>query len=666
MRLLRWTSILQNQVVAIVLALMMVVPMLFAADPDTRADQIVAFGFVGLLLLIVWMFRAHDRVTLNRLRGFLLSGPNPAIALFTLWALTSVWRSVDPVFSRMAMVQLGCGVLLYAMVVYQFRQRDQVKTLLRAFVVAGIGIVLTALFLAQERLWPLAGSFHDRQLFGAFLGISLPLLIGIAFGTRSQRWKITAQVAVVLCAGALLLTQCRSAWIGTAVGIVVFATLSFLFVWKASGAFRRKHEVFVTPLLLFLALGVLVGFTRMGGVTLIRAQTFSHVQQDESVQDRLNLWRTAVRTTQARWLTGFGIGTYPVAQVEFNPYSRSLSEIRQFGPTLSESAHNTYLQMAAELGLPGVLLHLLILALFFYRALIALPRMDRGLRQFTLIGSVAAISGQTIDAIANPGWYYPEVATFFWLVLGIGMCAAGLAAEVRGEALVQEAPTAPILGVPRFIYRGLRTSLVLGATLWIGLQLRSVSTAAAAGPDAPSQGGVRGMRPLYCEYIKFLKLDFLNDQINPRNAFNVVVGAVSYDRLATFHVYATTDDPRFYANVTAEKRYIRWKSYGLPGTFYYTESNSNPRWFFTPKPAARGKTGTLEATYTCAAPREVYKARFTLTVLPNRAPIDSLGRRPEQERQVPSMDPSNPFFFQNIFPAPQMIPSEFTESAPAD
>lgn len=663
MRLLRWTSILQNQVVAIVLALLLVVPMLFAADPASRADQTVAFGFVGLLLLVVWFFRSNDRLTLNRLRAFLMSGPNLAIALYAGWALVSAWNSIDPVFSRMALIQLACGILLYSMVVYQFRHRDQVKTLLRGFVVASIAIVLTALSLAQERLWPLAGSFHDRQLFGAFLGLLLPLLIGVAFGTRSPRWKITSQVAVVFTAGALVLTQCRSAWIGAGVGIGVFAILAFLFVWRGSNLLRRKHEVLVTPVLIILALGVMVGFTRVGGATLLRAKTLSAVRQDESVQDRLNLWRTAIRTTQARWLTGHGIGTYALAQADFSIYSRSRSEIRQFGPTLSESAHNTYLQMAAEVGVPGVLLYLLILALFFYRALIALPRMDRGLRQYTLIGSIAAISGQTVDAIANPGWFYPEVATFFWMMLGIGMCAAGLAAEVRGEALVREAPAAPILGLPRFVYRGLRTSLILGAILWIGMQLRTVSTAAAAGPDAPSQGGVRGLRPLYCEYIKFLKLDFLNDQVGPRSAFNIVVGAVAYDRLATFHVYATTDDPRFYANVSVEKRYIRWKAYGLKGKFYYTESNSNPRWFFSPHIKSRGKTGTLEATYTCQAPREVYKARFTLTVLPNRAPIDSIGRRPEPERQIPSASPTDPFFFENLMPALWEQPEPVGESS---
>lgn len=656
----RWTGLLQNQVVAIVLALLVVVPMLFAANPDARTDQMTAYGLLGLLLLVVWLFRSQDEVTLAKARAFLFGGPNLPITLYVGWSLVSMATSPERMFSQIAFIQLACGVLLYTMVVYQFRHREQIRALLHGFIVIGVLLVVMALALAQDRLFPLAGSFHDRQLFGGFLALILPVLLGLAAGTRSRQWKLGAQIASVLVAGALICTQCRSAWIGFAVALIVFLGLSMTFVWKLSGFLRKKHELLITPILGVVVLLIFIGFTRTGVATAARAKTLAAWQQDASVQDRLGLWRVAVDVVRAKPLQGHGIGTYPLVQSQFNEGSRSLEVIRQMGPTLSESPHNTYLQIAADLGLVGLALYLAMLVLFFYRSLIALPRMDKGLRQFTLIGAVSAVAGQCVDAIANPAWAYPECSAFFWLVLGIGMSAAGLGQEIRSESRArEEAPETPVLGIPRFLYRGVRTAMILCGALWIGAQLLNLNSATAASAGEVSTQAARPVvRPLYCEFIKKLGLDFLNDSVSIPTAWNVTAGAVSYDRLAAFHVYALTNELRFWANVTSERRYITWKLTGLQGKVYYAEQSGTPRYYFKPHIRSRGKTGTLLATYRCTAPVTKYQAKFILTVLPNRAPIDSFGRAARPDGSPSGFDPFNPFILNNIQPLPIELPLE--------
>ncbi|MCC2671701.1 MAG: hypothetical protein K0Q72_4172, partial [Armatimonadetes bacterium] len=89
MKLKRWTTLLQNQVVAVVLMLMFLVPMLFGSTQARRIDQLTAYGFLGLLLFSVWLFRVRDRITFSRVRGFLLSGPNLPIVLYLVWGALS-------------------------------------------------------------------------------------------------------------------------------------------------------------------------------------------------------------------------------------------------------------------------------------------------------------------------------------------------------------------------------------------------------------------------------------------------------------------------------------------------------------------------------------------------------------------------------------------------
>jgi O-antigen ligase len=339
------------------------------------------------------------------------------------------------------LVQLAFGAVTYGVVVYQFRRREQVRALLSSMLVAGAGLVVVALAMDRGRhLTSLSGAFHDRQLFGAFLSLILPVTLGIAAGTRRKLWKLGAGITCILIAGALLMTTCRSSWLGLIAALCFFAVLTLVFVSRLQNLANRKHELIVTPALALAALGIFVFFTRTGGPIAMRAATVHSLQQDDSVKDRFRLWNVGKRMVEARPLTGWGIGTYALAQEAFNPDSRSREVIRQMGPSLTESPHNTYVQIAAEQGFIGLAFYLSILVMFFYRGIRALSWIDRGLRKYTLIGCLAAIAGQSVDGFANPAYMYPEVSTFVWLILGIGMCAAGVGQEVGEIPVSRSAP----------------------------------------------------------------------------------------------------------------------------------------------------------------------------------------------------------------------------------
>lgn len=633
MKFKRWTTLLQNQAVAVILLLLVLVPMLFGLDQTQRAKQLTAYGFLGLILLSVWLFRVRDGITIARVRGFLLSGPNLPIVLYLVWGGITTAFSSEPLYSRYGLVQLAVGVIFYAVTVYQFRRREHIRALLSTVLVVGVLTVLLAMGMDRGRsLRDLAGSFHDRQLFGAFLSMILPVTLGIAAGTRRKLWKLGSSISCVLIAGALLMTTCRSSWLGVVTALGLFLVLSLVFVWKVQtpggdkqGFLQRKHELLMTPLIGLLAIGVFVGFTSTSNPISARMETLSSLSQDDSVQDRMNLWGIASKVIQASPVVGWGPGSYAFAQQKFNPESRSRTIIEQLGPSLSESPHNTYLQIAAEQGLVGLGLFLAIIALFFYRGIKALPRMDKGLRQYTLVGCLAATAGMCVDAVANPAYMYPEVSTFMWLILGMGMCAAGLGQEVQDG--VTRPLDAPVMGLPRFLYRGMRTALLGCAVVWLGAQLLNldVLSAASAGTGKGWQSAriaARQYRPTYCDQITHLELDWQNDQIRPTAAFNINQGAIYENRLAEFKVFAATDDIRFFADVTHEIKHLKFKVRGMKGKFIYQRSSNEPIVYFKPAKKMGGKTGSIDVSYRCTQPKVTYTTRFVLTILPSGEPID--------------------------------------------
>ena len=128
---------------------------------------------------------------------------------------------------------------------------------------------------------------------------------------------------------------------------------------------------------------------------------------------------------KARPVLGWGLGCYALFQEGWTHQGDAADTVRRHGPRATDRAHSAYLQMAAETGLPGLALWAGALALFFIaggRAL--LGGEGDTLRRRLLIGCLAAVAGQAVEAYSDGSWQFGGVSLFLWLVLGLGVAAA--------------------------------------------------------------------------------------------------------------------------------------------------------------------------------------------------------------------------------------------------
>ena len=165
----------------------------------------------------------------------------------------------------------------------------------------------------------------------------------------------------------------------------------------------------------------------------------------------------------------------------------------------------------------------------------------------------------------------------------------------------------------------IRVILGMLAVSWLLSAGRGVAVAPC---EAAEAARVPLHRPSLCDQVTHLDLDFLNDQINPIQAFNVNAAELPGDRTPRFHVYALTDDPRYYANVTFEKRATQLRlrtpigSEDFPGNWEYSATNNNPVWAWTPtgRPTEEDRIAFIDVMYHCQSPRVLFQTRFMLTV----------------------------------------------------
>ncbi len=168
---------------------------------------------------------------------------------------------------------------------------------------------------------------------------------------------------------------------------------------------------------------------------------------------------------------------YPVRQSEFTGMGDDATQVLAHGTSHSNIAHNFYLQTAADLGLVGLGLYLTVIVGFFAVGLRALSTLTDGLRKTVLIGCLAAMAGQVLDAFGSPAYNFGAVSLFQWVLLGLGMFSAGLG----GRSTALGASYEGLAGTLRFsTATARRVQIALGAAAALAIMTQIVPTMKAA------------------------------------------------------------------------------------------------------------------------------------------------------------------------------------------
>jgi O-antigen ligase len=392
----------------------------FAAQvPSVAGPGLSVVKIAGLMLAISWLANVATRQEATSQFRSAQPALTYVLVLFLSWiALSQIWAESSgealAAFSRLAL-----DAILFLIVFTTVRTPNQMIGVVAAFVA---GACIDALYgllstpAATEDPSRLTGSIDDPNGLATVLMAALALSLGLAAALRRMPLARMAVIGVAtLCAAAIFLTGSRSGLIALGVALAAFIVVGS----------RWRGRILVLALVLAVA-GV--GYYKYVASPGLR----SHVSTVGSGESRLDLWTVGWRMVQKHPVEGVGAGNFPVSSVHYLLEPGAIARSDSFVGT-PQVAHNTYLELWAELGLVGLLLFLSMVGLCLRSAL-------RAARVFARQGDIRmemiarALFVALAGFLAAAFFVSREYAKDGWLLLGLAPAVLAIARSRDGPA----------------------------------------------------------------------------------------------------------------------------------------------------------------------------------------------------------------------------------------
>jgi len=336
-----------------------------------------------LVFIIIWLF--VKGASLNKIQTL----KYPLIS-FCLALIISVAFSSDKINSLKELSYYMTGIFLFAIggsLTYEEKIR-----LIQTIVLASFIISLLAIYqyffgfrhlLSYLSKQGLSDSFtldyiNRRRVFFPFvtpnlLGGYLVMIIPLLLINKNRSWFI---IPVSI---ALLLTRSLGALLSILLASVIYFYLQ--------DRLKRRREIYV-----LLGLLLVIGF-----VFIARSVTQKqHLQPIFSTLMRINYWKDSLRIIKARPLIGVGLGNFNLIQ--------------------SRYAHNSYLQIWAEIGILGIVSILWLIIAWFKTAVKNIKIFPNDKIMASLITANTAF---LIHNLVDFSFFLPEVSLIWWVILGV-------------------------------------------------------------------------------------------------------------------------------------------------------------------------------------------------------------------------------------------------------
>ncbi len=357
-----------------------------------------------------------------------------AIYAYLFWIAMTTITSTDVLVSfKYLVVRLWFLVPVLIFGAHLFLKKENIRLFFWLYALGMSAVILYTLvnhslygFGEKEGHWVMWPFFKDHTGYGAMVAFTIPILIGFYY---SKKHSLLTQIAVVgliiLAFVGVYFSYTRAAWLSLFAAAGVWALIKFKIPFK-----------YLAGLGIVVLLGVALNWDKINMEMARnksehtteqfgeRLESATNVTTDASNLERINRWTAAWNMALARPVFGFGPGTYAMEYAPYqNPENYTIISTN-FGNM--GNAHSEYLGPMSEMGFPGLIIMLVLVALIFYKGITLYIRHPEGEYKTILLSLILALVTYFVHGFLNNYLDTDKAAVPIW-----GAVAAIIALEIR-------------------------------------------------------------------------------------------------------------------------------------------------------------------------------------------------------------------------------------------
>jgi O-antigen ligase len=424
--------------------------------------KVLEFGLVTAIVLAVGGFGGTEPITwgiaqaLIVLLGLLLVLSPPRHASRTsgqlIWIPTALvaWVAAQWLGSRYGAIgsdthaietqglALITSIIAFCVALEVARKRESGKRL--ALCLVAVGLFEAVFGLAQyltgwQQIWNVrrrfyigsaTGTYINHNHFAGLLEMILPLALGLAF-YHAQKARRHSRHSFVrdflhklghpeMLKSVLLLLVATVLFLATVFSLSRMGMISMVASLGVMGAVLctgRNRSLLAAALTLILVASGVAASMWVGVAPVV--EHFEQLPRNEasaqSSEGRVALWRDTLKLIGVHPWTGVGLGCFEVAFTTVQSIQLTY---------VADHAHNEYLELAAEFGLPAAVLLFSLLFWLAGRILRASRCARSSLTRALALGSLGGTSALLVHSAADFNLYIPANGLVFAVLLGMG------------------------------------------------------------------------------------------------------------------------------------------------------------------------------------------------------------------------------------------------------
>lgn len=368
------------------------------------------------LTAVLWLVK----VIITRKIGIIRTPFDKWVGLYSLCTALSINGSPDPHYSYYNFYHSFClYIFLYYAVLYNIHSKKQIKRMLWATLAAAFlvtfygfyqyftGLDITAMDWVDGEQFPeltvrVFSTLSNPNLLAGYLVTIMSLAIGFGCKAESRKGQAAFFALTVLFGICLILTYSRGAWI------------SLILITGAYGIYyNRKVFWLIVPLVGFLLVLHNAFYERIVSIAN---------PTDTSAAMRMALWQSTLAMIVEKPFLGIGWGSYWMVYPHYDFFLNDPN-------TTIYHAHNMYLNIAAEVGIPGLIAFLGVLYSHGRAGLTVVKNKQNRWSVGLALGVLFALIGIAVNGLTDFIMFSNQLALLFWLLNGL---VAVLWAEQKG------------------------------------------------------------------------------------------------------------------------------------------------------------------------------------------------------------------------------------------